>query len=141
MAAWMLRFCQNIRVNSHKLTKELSYEEIQSAEEAIIRIIQSEWPTNIQEKYAQTIQFYEENKILKVKSRFILREDSENFVRPTVLPDHPIVRIDCIHQKLQYAGVQTTLSHLRERFWIPRGRGIVREDIKMCVACKRYTLK
>ncbi|GIZ05041.1 reverse transcriptase [Caerostris extrusa] len=55
MIAWILRFCQNIRVNSHKLTKELSYEEIQSAEEALIRIIQSEWPTDIQEKYAQTI--------------------------------------------------------------------------------------
>ncbi|GIY36798.1 reverse transcriptase [Caerostris extrusa] len=39
MIAWILRFCQNIRVNSHKLTKELPYEEIQSAEEALIRII------------------------------------------------------------------------------------------------------
>ncbi|GIY80922.1 reverse transcriptase [Caerostris extrusa] len=74
MIAWILRFCQNIKVNSHKLTKELSYEEIQSAEEALIRIIQSEWPTDIQEKYAQTIQFYEENKILKVKSRLILEK-------------------------------------------------------------------
>ncbi|GIX95016.1 uncharacterized protein CEXT_442721 [Caerostris extrusa] len=91
---------------------------MESAEEALIRIIQSEWPTDIQEKYAQTIQFYEENKILKVKSRLILREDPEDFVRPTVLPDHPIVRrlIDYVHQKLQHAGVQTTLSHLRERF-------------------------
>ncbi|GIY77058.1 reverse transcriptase [Caerostris darwini] len=69
MIAWILRFCQNIRVSSHKLTKELSYEEIQSAEEALIQIIQSEWPTDIQEKYAQTIQFYEENKILKSFSK------------------------------------------------------------------------
>ncbi|GIY35057.1 reverse transcriptase [Caerostris extrusa] len=141
MIAWILKFCQNIRVNSHKLTKELSYEEIQNAEEALIRIIQSEWPTDIQEKYAQTIQFYEENKILKVKSRLIL--GSEDFVRPTVLPDHPIVRrlIDYVHQKLQHAGVQTTLSHLRERFWIPRGRRIVREVLQKCVTCKRYTLR
>ncbi|GFS59627.1 uncharacterized protein NPIL_241391 [Nephila pilipes] len=53
----------------------------------------------------------------------ILGEDPEDFVRPTVLPDHPIVRrlIDYIHQKLHHAGVQTTLSHLRERFRIPRG--------------------
>ncbi|GIY66097.1 hypothetical protein CEXT_161521 [Caerostris extrusa] len=57
MIAWIWRFCQNIRVNSHKLTKDLSYEEIQSAVDALIRIIQSEWPTDIQEKYAQTIQF------------------------------------------------------------------------------------
>ncbi|GFT93957.1 integrase catalytic domain-containing protein [Nephila pilipes] len=126
MTALILRFCRNIRVNSDKLTKELSYEEIQRAEEALIRLIQSEWPSDIREKYTQTIQFYEENKILKVRSRLILGEDLEDFVRPTVLPDHPIVRrlIDYIHQKLHHAGVQTTLSHLRERFWIPRGRRV-----------------
>ncbi|GFT77600.1 transposable element Tc1 transposase [Nephila pilipes] len=126
MTAWILRFCRNIRVNSDKLTKELSYEEIQRAEEALIRLIQSEWPSDIREKYTQTIQFYEENKILKVRSRLILGKDPEDFVRPTVLTDHPIVRrlIDYIHQKLHHAGVQTTLSHLRERFWIPRGRRV-----------------
>ncbi|GIX92523.1 reverse transcriptase [Caerostris extrusa] len=142
VTAWILRFCQNIRVNSHKLTKELSYKEIKSAEEAVIRIIQSEWPTDIQMKYIQTIQFYEENKILKVKSRLIQGEDPEDFVRPTVLPDHPIVRrlIDYIHQKLQHAGMQTTLSRLRERFRIPRGRRIVREVLQKCVSCKRYIL-
>ncbi|GFS44078.1 transposable element Tc1 transposase [Nephila pilipes] len=137
MTAWILRFCRNIRVNSDKLTKELSYEEIQRAEEALIRLIQSEWPSDIREKYTQTIQFYEENKILKVRSRLILGEDPEDFVRPTVLPDHPIVRrlIDYIHKKLHHAGVQTTLSHLRERFWIPRGRRAIKpsdfiQDIK-----------
>ncbi|XP_055936869.1 uncharacterized protein LOC129966468 [Argiope bruennichi] len=120
VTAWVLRFCRNIIniVNSDKLTKELSYEEIQRAEEALIRLIQSEWPSDIREKYTQTIQFYEENKILKVRSRLIFGEDPEDFVRPTVLPDHPIVRrlIDYIHQKLHHAGVQTILSHLRERF-------------------------
>ncbi|GFT39502.1 integrase catalytic domain-containing protein [Nephila pilipes] len=137
LTAWILRFCRNIRVNSDKLTKELSYEEIQRAEEALIRLIQSEWPSDIREKHTQTIQFYEENKILKVRSRLILGEDPEDFVRSTVLPDHPIVRrlIDYIHQKLHHAGVQTTLSHLRERFWIPRGRRAIKpsdfiQDIK-----------
>ncbi|GFS77119.1 uncharacterized protein NPIL_517131 [Nephila pilipes] len=137
MTTWILRFCRNIRVNSDKLTKELSYEEIQRAEEALIRLIQSEWPSDIREKYTQTIQFYEENKILKVRSRLILGEDPEDFVQPTVLPDHPIVRrlIDYIHQKLHHAGVQTTLSHLREWFWIPRGRRAIKpsdfiQDIK-----------
>ncbi|GIX87545.1 hypothetical protein CDAR_91601 [Caerostris darwini] len=56
MIAWILRFCQNIRVSSHKLTKELSYEEIQSAEEALIRIIQSEWTTLLIEIFQKTIE-------------------------------------------------------------------------------------
>ncbi|GIX94263.1 reverse transcriptase [Caerostris darwini] len=90
MIAWILRFCQNIRVSSHKLTKELSYEEIQSAEEALIRIIQSEWPTDIQEKYAQTIQFYEENKILKERATLLCECESIVNGRPlTYIYDDP----------------------------------------------------
>ncbi|GFW43743.1 integrase catalytic domain-containing protein [Trichonephila clavipes] len=97
----------------------------------------------MQEKYSKTIQFYEENKILKVRSRLILGEDTEDFVRPTILPDHPIVRrlIEYTHKTLQHAGVPTTLSHLRERFWILRGRRIVREVLHKCLTCKRYSSK
>ncbi|GFT40561.1 integrase catalytic domain-containing protein [Trichonephila clavipes] len=87
------------------------------AKEAVIRIIQVEWSSEMQEKYSKTIQFYEENKILKVRSR--LGEDTEDF----------------------HAGVQTTLSHLRERFWIPLGRRIVREVLHKCLTCKRYSSK
>ncbi|GFQ72058.1 uncharacterized protein TNCT_644361 [Trichonephila clavata] len=91
MTAWVLRFCHNLKANSHKLRKELKFQEIQMAEEPVIRIIQAEWLSEMQEKYSKTIQFYEENKILKVRSRLILGEDAEDFVRTTVLPDHPIV--------------------------------------------------
>ncbi|GBO08282.1 hypothetical protein AVEN_150244-1 [Araneus ventricosus] len=112
MTAWILRFCQNVRANSYKLTKELSYEEIQKVEETLIRIIQSEWSSDKREKYTQTIQFYEENKILKVRSRLILGQDPEDFVRPTVLPDHPNIRrlITYAHKTLHHAGIQTTLN-------------------------------
>ncbi|GBM29810.1 hypothetical protein AVEN_48262-1 [Araneus ventricosus] len=85
MTAWILRFCQNVRANSYKWTKELSHEEIQSAEETLKRIIQSEWSSDEREKYTQKIQFYEENKILKVRSRLILGQDPEDFVRPICL--------------------------------------------------------
>ncbi|GFV63857.1 integrase_H2C2 domain-containing protein [Trichonephila clavipes] len=143
MTAWVLRFCHNLKANSDKLRKEPTFQEIQMAEEAVIRIIQAEWSSEMQEKYSKTIQFYEENKILKVRSRLILGENAEDFVRPTVLPDHPIVRklIEYTHKTLQHAGVQTTLSHLRERFWIPRGRRIVREVLHKCLNCKRYSSK
>ncbi|GFR18838.1 integrase_H2C2 domain-containing protein [Trichonephila clavata] len=112
MTTWVLIFCHNLKGNSHKLRKELTFQEIQMAEEA-------------------------------VRSRLILGEYAEDFVRPTVLPDHPIVRrlIEYTHKTLQHAGVQTTLSHLCERFWIPRGRRIVREVLHKCLTCKRYSSK
>ncbi|GFV68586.1 ethanolamine-phosphate cytidylyltransferase [Trichonephila clavipes] len=36
MTAWVLRFCHNLKANSHKLRKELTFQEIQMAEEAVI---------------------------------------------------------------------------------------------------------
>lgn len=64
-------------------------------------------------------------------------------IRPTVLLDHPIVRrlIEYTHKTLHHAVVQTTLSHPRERFWIPRGQRIIRELLHKCFTCKRYALK
>ncbi|GBN25629.1 hypothetical protein AVEN_121688-1 [Araneus ventricosus] len=108
-----------------------------------MRIIQSEWSSDTGEKYTQTIQFYEENKITKVRSRLILGQESEDFVRPTVPPDHPIVRrlMDYAHKTLHHPGIQTTMSHLRERFWIPRGRRVVKEVLQKCVTCRRYKSK
>ncbi|GBM43389.1 hypothetical protein AVEN_264608-1 [Araneus ventricosus] len=79
----------------------------------------------------------------KDRSRLILGQDPEDFVRPIVLPDHPIVRrlIDYAHKTLHNAGVQTTLSQLRERFWTPLGRRVVKEVLQKCVTCFRYTSK
>ncbi|GBN73395.1 hypothetical protein AVEN_6745-1 [Araneus ventricosus] len=120
MTTWILRFCQNIRVNSYKLIMELSYEEIQKAKET---------DTN--------------NPIRMIRSRIIHGQDPEDFVRSTVLPDHPIVRrlIDYAHKTRHHAGVQTTLFHLREQFWISQIRRVVREVLQKYVTCSRYTSK
>ncbi|GBN84248.1 hypothetical protein AVEN_110068-1 [Araneus ventricosus] len=103
----------------------------------------SEWSSENREEYTQTIEVYEENKILKLLSRLILGQDPEDFVRPTLLQDHPIVRrfTDYAHQTFHHAGVQITLSHLRERFWIPWARRVIIEVLQKCVTCRRCTLK
>ncbi|GBN59184.1 hypothetical protein AVEN_122821-1, partial [Araneus ventricosus] len=126
MTAYVLRLCNNIKRNSHKLVNSLSCEEIQKAEETLIKIMQSEWPSEIREKYKDTIQFFEENGILKVQTRLILSQDPEDFTHPTVLPDHPLLErlVLHTHRSLMHAGVLTTLAQLREKFWIPKGRRV-----------------
>ncbi|GFX88620.1 integrase_H2C2 domain-containing protein [Trichonephila clavipes] len=49
MTDYVLRFCNNIKRNSPKLVNSLSSEEIQMAEETLIKIMQSEWPSEIRE--------------------------------------------------------------------------------------------
>ncbi|GFY40197.1 integrase catalytic domain-containing protein [Trichonephila inaurata madagascariensis] len=122
MTAYVLRFCNNIKRNSPKLVNSLSCEEIQKAEENLIKILQSEWPSEIREKYKDMIQFFEENGILKVQTRLIFSQDPEDFTHPTVLPDHPLLErlVLYTHRSLMHAGVLTTLAQLREKFWIPK---------------------
>ena len=42
-----------------------------------------------------------------------------------------------IHEKVQHSGTADTLSTVRERFWILRGRQLVKKIIKNCVICNR----
>ncbi|GBN01385.1 hypothetical protein AVEN_110439-1 [Araneus ventricosus] len=103
--------------------------------------MQSEWPSEIREKYKDTIQFFEENGILKVQTRLILSQDPEDFTHPTVLPDHPLLErlVLHTHRSLMHAGVLTTLAQLREKFWIPKGRRVVKAILRQCIKCKRLT--
>ncbi|GFS55617.1 integrase catalytic domain-containing protein [Trichonephila inaurata madagascariensis] len=101
--------------------------------------MQSEWPSEIREKYKDTIQFFEETGILKVQTS--LSQDPEDFTHPTVLPDHPLLErlVSYTHRSLMHAGVLTTLAQLIEKFWIPKGRRVVRAILRQCIKCKRLT--
>ncbi|GFW83531.1 integrase catalytic domain-containing protein [Trichonephila clavipes] len=103
--------------------------------------MQSEWPSEIREKYKDTIQFFEENGILKVQTRLILRQDPEDFTHPTVLPDHPLLEslVLYTYRPLMHAEVLTTLAQLREKFWIPKGRRVVRAILRQCIKGKRLS--
>ncbi|GFQ68319.1 integrase catalytic domain-containing protein [Trichonephila clavata] len=89
--------------------------------------MQSEWPSEIREKYKDTIQFYEEKGILKVQTRLILSQDPEDFTHPTVLPDHPLLErlVLHTHRSLMHAGVLTTLAQLREKILDSQGRRVL----------------
>ena len=41
------------------------------------------------------------------------------------------------HQKLFHAGSSHTLSQIRNRYWIPQGRAIVRNVIYHCGICRK----
>ena len=49
--------------------------------------------------------------------------------------------INHFHFEYFHAGVNSVLSHLRERFWLPRGRQIVRGVLRKCVPCIKQTGK
>ena len=42
------------------------------------------------------------------------------------------------HRKVLHNGVKETLTELRSRFWVPKGRQVVRRVIARCSVCKRF---
>ena len=42
-----------------------------------------------------------------------------------------------MHETILHGGVSSTLSKLREKFWLLRGRQVVRKILRKCVWCKR----
>ena len=65
---------------------------------------------------------------------------------PILLPkDHPITRLVIVdaHERLGHgAGVEQVLTELRSRFWIVKGRRLVRSITEACAECRRrFTMK
>ena len=42
-----------------------------------------------------------------------------------------------IHQGLLYAGINSTVTALRQTYWIPSARQAVRSLIRHCIACQK----
>ena len=41
------------------------------------------------------------------------------------------------HQRMLHSGVNTTLTSVRERFWILQGRRAVKRCLRRCVTCRK----
>ncbi|XP_076283630.1 uncharacterized protein LOC143210562 [Lasioglossum baleicum] len=83
--------------------------------------------------------FFDNNDLIRVGGRLRNAEMLENTKHPIVLASHPLVNllISSIHIRSLHAGPQLTLSTLRQEFWLPRARPIIRAVLHRCVPCTR----
>ena len=63
----------------------------------------------------------------EVKHPAILRSDS-NFAKLVVLESH---------ERVLHHGVESTLSHVRRKFWLVKGRRLIKNTLKRCIVCKK----
>ena len=42
-----------------------------------------------------------------------------------------------VHSKIKHGGIKDTLTTIRQRFWVPRGREVVNQILRKCAICKR----
>ncbi|GFU73830.1 uncharacterized protein TNCV_554581 [Trichonephila clavipes] len=45
------------------------------------------------------------------------------------------------HIELEHAGTQTLMSNLRESYWIIKSRKTIRQVVRSCITCKRFSAR
>lgn len=115
-----------------------------------IRESENEWIMAAQRELKQDSNYQQ------LVSKFGLREDEEGLVRckgrleysdlecetrePIILPKKhhlTFLQIKQCHDKLLHSGVRSTLAELRSRFWVPKGRQVVKRVLNQCVVSKK----
>ncbi|UYV83455.1 hypothetical protein LAZ67_23001090 [Cordylochernes scorpioides] len=137
--AWILRF----KPSEYK-GDIISQEELDSAEKSLVKIIQSESIGEEDPKMKQLHAFQDKEGLWRVKTRIVNRNDDELFRLPILIPtNHPVTEliVKSVHEKMYHCGAQTLRSVLREKFWIPKARQLVRHVIHKCPRCRRFETK
>lgn len=61
---------------------------------------------------------------------------------PIILPtSHHFMKVRDVHSCIFHSGVASTMSHLRERFWVLRVWLLVKRTINACLLCSRLRTK
>ncbi|VDM94806.1 unnamed protein product, partial [Onchocerca ochengi] len=150
-AAWALRFIRYISKRRFIWLKEVPEEtdltSYELAEATKVLIIQAQ-SKGINDKEINKWNHYysDTHSLWKFRSRLDnisvgIHPDSLNLI---YLPRHnPVTKllIQHQHEDLCHAGIAHTLSELRRKFWILKGRMEVKGILNKCMACKRWRAK
>ncbi|GFY67247.1 DUF5641 domain-containing protein [Trichonephila inaurata madagascariensis] len=144
LMGWILRFINNSRTTVEKRKHfELSSHEIKYAEKVLIRIVQGKMFPNVSS--IPLVNAFKDNEgVIRIKTTLTERKDDPNFIAPILLPSNCILTtrlIENYHHKHCHADVQILMSILREKFWILKSRKTVRDVVRRCVRCRRYSSK
>ncbi|GFT20298.1 uncharacterized protein TNCV_1009051 [Trichonephila clavipes] len=121
---------------------KLEVAELYEAEKVILKEIQLE--TLAEEKQIKLNTMKGDDGLIRVETRVSCRKDLETFRYPILLPNtHQLVKklIMEKHIELEHAGTQTLMSNLRESYWIIKSRKTIRQVVRSCITCKRFSAR
>ncbi|XP_065062391.1 uncharacterized protein LOC135689168 [Rhopilema esculentum] len=141
ITAYVLRFIYNIRNRDDRKTEELSAKEMETAENILIQSAQM----TINKAYVKKIEpqldvFKDKDGILRCGGRLNNSNLDLQAKNPILLPRDSQLTILIIlqsHSNVMHNGVKETLADLRSRFWIVKGRQLVKKTIRPCRLCIR----
>lgn len=151
VTAYVLRFVQrmksNTEIGNNQSRKQLNVpqltEEIEEAETLWLREMQALLPgySKYNEWKRQFGTFTDENGIIRCGGRLENASIPASAKHPVLLDPRQHLTLLIVrhcHERVKHSGVKGTLTELRSRFWIVRGRQFIKDFISKCPTCKRY---
>ena len=149
VVAYVSRFKNNmmacIRGGLSRRDGEISFTEYRDAEKEVIK--HEQFHIQKTDKYALLKKslnlFPDEDGILRVKGRLENSELEYNAKFPILLRDSHFLKLQIrkAHCEIWHDRLKPTLARLRSKFWVVRGRQVVKRVIGPCVTCKRHLEK
>ena len=148
VTAWVKRFVNNLRASvtqGSRSTGRLEANELKDAEIEWLKSAQTELKKQHNFKQLEKeLGIKTDRNVLRCEGRLLNSDLEIDARKPVILPTkHPFTRliIEECHQRVLHSGVRATLAELRSRFWVPRGRQIVKRILGECVTCRKVTGK
>ncbi len=147
VTGWVKRFITNCRTNTQtdrNYSKTLSMAEISDSEKFWIKRVQAEaFPKGVREgSLARLNPMNGSDGVLRIDGRLRFADELPYSTRcPILLPkDHHLTRLIVLHAHRTLghgSGTEHTLTQLRTKFWIIKGRRVVRNIVETCPECRR----
>ena len=155
VTSYVLRFIGQLRKQTSFKEAQLTVEETTTAEtlwiqscqqSAILSTYQSELDNLISKNkpritlVKQLRLFLDDQCLIRCRGRIHNAPVSESTKFPILLPtNHPFTKLVVlsIHHQQLHSGVNSTLTAVRQRFWIPRARQLIRKILRKCVICRK----
>ncbi|XP_052740239.1 uncharacterized protein LOC128198497 [Bicyclus anynana] len=151
--AYVLRFLNNIRYPSAKMTGNLSHAELdksftrlailsqQSSFAQEYTNISKKLPISTKSKLAALSPFFDEDKLIRVGGRLDAAACGYDQKHPIILDGrHHLTKLlfRFEHSRLMHSGPQALLYSIRETVWPLGGRLLARRTVRDCVVCTRH---
>ena len=130
VTAFLRRFCANAKGAGHK--GPLTTAEMQNAEKLWVQKVQAD----LEEDISLPLQL-DNTGIWRVNTRI-------QGYKPIYIPRGTgldILLVRHSHEQIGHGGVSSTMGKVRERYWIPKLRTIVKSVVHKCYTCKKYRAK
>jgi len=156
VTAYVYRYINNLHRSQPRQSGPLTAKELSSAQMKLVQNCQQQtYPKEIASIKSKSVHsgtkkpplvrqlrlFIDDAGLLRCGGRIHNAPLSELAKFPYLLPQNnhlTLLIVNHVHVSLSHVGVGSTLTALRQSFWIPSGRQYVRKLLRRCTVCRKH---